>query len=173
MRKWLVALGLSLATALGAAQSNAEFRHDLRRRLSGRYIGSGTALEWYTPQSSAVLLNISNVFVFNYDGTGEVTGSITDVIADANGAFPNSVCLYDVAGTYDLDADGTGTESINLEGIPNGTTPGPFGCVTQATEEYSLTWIRSGRKVCGAITLFSFPGFNVSSIVGSFCASKD
>jgi hypothetical protein len=145
----------------------------LQRRLSGRYIGSGSALQWFTPQSSPVLLNIGSTFVFNYDGRGEVTGNITDVIANANAAFPNSICVYGVTGSYDLSADGTGTESINLEWIPNGTPLGAYGCFTQITEEYNLTWSRSGKKVCAVLILPSFYGFNVSSIESSFCASKD
>ena len=114
---------------------------------------------------SPIKLDISASFIVQLDGKGNGVGTITDIIADANGAFPATLCVYATTGTYSLNTDGTSTATFNL------TTTSP-GC-SDGQETYALTYLGNGSKYCGVVTGFTFPpGVDVSSIVGSFCAVK-
>ena len=168
---WFVGLGLFLVAVPSMASPT--------KHLRGTYVGSGSALEWWTaPETgSPAKLNISETLIFHLDGKGVVRGSMTETIADADKAAPMSACHYETAGTYspnyngNPNYDGTGSESINLELIPDGTYS--TMCVTQQTLTYDITWIPSGSKVCGVVTGVSTAGFGLFSLVGSFCATRN
>ena len=166
-KKWFAGLGLLFALVFSGSQGSAGSGLNFNDLvLNGRYIGADSALEWYTPSGgSPVKLDISASFIVQLDGKGNGVGTITDIIADANGAFPATLCVYATTGTYSLNTDGTGTATFNL------TTTSP-GC-SDGQETYALTYLGNGSKYCGVVTGFTFPpGVDVSSIVGSFCAVK-
>jgi hypothetical protein len=166
-KTWFVGLGLLAAVAFSGVSNagNPAVNFD-NYVLNGRYIGQATATEWYTPPGQSILkLDISDAFVEQLDGRGNAVGSLTEVIGGTFEGFTPTVCVYSSSGTYSLNDDGTGT------GIFNFTTTSP-GCV-DGQQTFALTYLSNGSKYCGVVTGFSLPpGVEVTSILGSFCATK-
>lgn len=140
--------------------------------LDGTYAGSGTVLEWFTPNGGTALkLDAAFVAVTNFDGNGHFSGSFTSTIAPTNFAASPTICVYSQNGTYNVNPDGTGTASA-LQ-----TTSSPGCDTTNQPATFNLAVSSGGDTVClvgvgaGASVTYS-NGDEANSIVSAICSTR-
>jgi hypothetical protein len=126
-RLFVLLAGVAAFGILGAGQSFAFSSSDLNGSYSVKAAGVKT---WIESGGSPLKLDVSWVGVANYDGNGNVAGSIVETIGGASESFPQVNCIGTTSGTYSVNPDGTGTEVVNLT-ITSGAATCTGGSFTQ------------------------------------------
>jgi len=111
-RSYLIATTLLFAIATFGQVPNALAQ--AQAFFSGSYAGSGQGYEWFTPSGGqASKADVSDTVRVLFNGF-TFFGTITTVAASTFSAAPAIVCTGLIDGTYQLNYDGTGTDSESI-----------------------------------------------------------
>jgi len=100
-------------------------KHFSNRSLDGGYAGSANGTEWLQPANLSDppgKVDVATATLFNFDGAGNLSGSITVVSQGTISPSPPGVCVYSSLGTYTVNPDGTGTATFSNTKV-SGTCP--------------------------------------------------
>ena len=164
MKIMKVILGAALLVAILGGASIAGLNNN--GILSGRYVGSTSALEWFTPNGgSPEKIDVADSYILHFDGKGNFSGNVTASAEGTSSPFA-LLCTFISNGTYTLNNDGTGTISVE-------TTATSGGCDSEP-QTFNIYYSQNGSKECFTQTSVSFTSTSgtTNSLVGSGCASK-
>ena len=134
--------------------------------LSGRYVGSTSGLEWFTPNTGdPAKYDFSSSYIGYFDGKGNFFGYATTAAQFTNAAG-SLICTYTQTGTYSLKDDDTGTLSVQTN-----NTSGGCDSIPQVFNIYAT---QGGSKVCFTQTNTDYTSTTgtTNSIVLSGCYEK-
>ena len=160
--RWLIALAIVAFSILGAcasldAESNGAYSDS---SLSGTYVfrTRGSSLFTLPGDLTSNPVYLASIGLVTFDGHGLLRGSVsnsatrTDVIPAGKYIAPYSSqieCDARMSGTYDIDADGVGTMTINFAPINTeatcGASTGVFKIVLLSSSEVEL--VSSGQMM--------------------------
>jgi hypothetical protein len=160
--RWLIALAIVAFSILGAcasldAESNGAYSDS---SLSGTYVfrTRGSSLFTLPGDLTSNPVYLASIGLVTFDGHGLLRGSVsnsatrTDVIPAGKYIAPYSSqieCDARMSGTYDIDADGVGTMTINFAPINTeatcGASTGVFKIVLLSSSQVEL--VSSGQMM--------------------------